>query len=528
MSSTSPIAGWSACATSMSPQMHAFLYAEAPRLLFPFARRVLADAVRDAGYTPLMLDPIDFNGLYVQQLQRRQTRRARRSATPDACRPAPADARGPMSLARNAGTVGGLTALSRVFGFLRDMALARLLGAGLAADAFQLAFVLPNTFRRLFAEGAFSVAFVPMYANALEAEDGAAKARDFAGRVLSMFVWVLGGFSVAAMIAMPALVWLLARDFSAVPGKFELTVTLARITFPYLGLVSIVAMLSGLLTAHDRFAPGATVPLLLNLVLLGAIAIGAMLRGDGFADAAIAAVLAVAVAMAGVVQLGFMLRAVRRLGVRLAFARPRWTPEVRSLAWRILPATAGAGIYQASQFVDTFFATSLPQGSLTLLKYADRLEQLPIGVVGMALGTAILPALARHVGRGRRRGRAAAAGRGDRARDAADAARRGGAGDLRASLRNRAVRRRPLHPRRCCGDEPGRHRADPRPSRLRAGEGAAARLLQPRRYHHADGGRGRSAARQHRAQLAGGAAVRARRPCRRNCGDRGDQHRRAR
>ena len=138
------------------------LYAEAPRILFPFARRVIADAVRDAGFPPLMLEPIDFNGLYVQQLMRSSSEaadRRRRPATPE---PAPGGAR-PMSLLKNVGTIGGLTAISRVFGFARDMLLARVLGAGLAADAFQLAFTLPNTFRRLFAEGAFSVAFVPMY-----------------------------------------------------------------------------------------------------------------------------------------------------------------------------------------------------------------------------------------------------------------------------------------------------------------------------------------------------------------------------
>jgi putative peptidoglycan lipid II flippase len=301
-----------------------------------------------------------------------------------------------MSLAKNAGTVGGLTALSRVFGFLRDMLMARLLGAGLAADAFQLAFVLPNTFRRLFAEGAFSAAFVPMYAKALttEGEDAATR---FAGQVLAIFVWVLAAASVLAMLAMPWIVGLLARDFADVPGKFALTVTLARVTFPYLGLISLVAMMSGLLNARGRFAPGALTPLMLNLVLLAAIGAGALLRRGGEGDESLGLVLGAAVTLAGVVQLVFMAWSVRRSGVILRLTLPRLTPEVRGLALRILPATAGAGIYQASQFVDTVFATSLPQGSLTLLKYADRLEQMPIGVIGMALGTAILPMLSRHI-----------------------------------------------------------------------------------------------------------------------------------
>lgn len=300
-----------------------------------------------------------------------------------------------MSLVRNVGTIGGLTAVSRVFGFVRDMLLARVLGAGLAADAFQLAFVLPNTFRRLFAEGAFSVAFVPMYTRALGG--GEAAAERFAADVLAVFVWVLLGFSAIAMLAMPGIVWLLAGEYAQVPGKFELAVTLSRMTFPYLGLVSLVAMLSGVLNAHARFAPGAFVPVLLNVVLIGGIITGTMLRGAGGDDITVAWSIAVAVAIAGLAQLAYMIWATRKAGVRIRITAPRLTPEVKRLARLILPATFGAGIYQISQFVDTFFATSLAQGSLTLLKYADRLNQMPLGIVGIALGTAILPMLARHI-----------------------------------------------------------------------------------------------------------------------------------
>ena len=303
-----------------------------------------------------------------------------------------------MSLVRNVGTIGGLTLISRVFGFARDMLLARVLGAGLAADAFQLAFVLPNTFRRLFAEGAFSVAFVPMYSRALHAQDGGEEAADkFASDVLAVFVWVLLGFSAVAMLAMPAIVWLLASDFKEIPGKFELAVTLSRITFPYLGLVSLVAMLSGVLNAHSKFAPGAIVPVLLNIVLITGILTGYYLREAGGNDISVAYSLAVAVALAGVAQLAYMAWATRRAGVRLQVRAPKISPEVKRLALLILPATFGAGVYQISQFVDTFFATSLEQGSLTLLKYADRLNQMPLGIVGIALGTAILPMLARHI-----------------------------------------------------------------------------------------------------------------------------------
>ncbi|MBC7158916.1 MAG: murein biosynthesis integral membrane protein MurJ, partial [Porphyrobacter sp.] len=273
-----------------------------------------------------------------------------------------------MSLVRNVGTIGGLTAVSRVFGFARDMLVARALGAGAAADAWQVAFILPNTFRRLFAEGAFSVAFVPMYSRALYGDGGEAAAAKFANDVMAVFVWVLLGFSALAMLAMPALIWLLAREYQEVPGKFELAVELSRITFPYLMLVSLVAMLSGVLNARSRFAPGAFVPVLLNIVLIAAIGAGYWLRGGSGDDRVMARALAWGLVTAGAAQLAYMVWATRRAGVRLAIHRPAITPEVKRLALLILPATFGAGIYQVSQFVDTFFATSLPQGSLTLLK----------------------------------------------------------------------------------------------------------------------------------------------------------------
>jgi putative peptidoglycan lipid II flippase len=301
------------------------------------------------------------------------------------------------SLVRNVGTIGALTAVSRVFGFVRDMLLSRVLGAGLAADAWQLAFTLPNTFRRLFAEGAFSVAFVPMYSRALHGDGGEEAADRFAGDVLSVFVWVLLAFSAMCMIAMPGIVWLLAREYQDVPGKFELSVWLSRMTFPYLGLVSLVAMLSGVLNARSRFAPGAFVPVFLNLVMITGIIVGWYLRGPHGSDGVVAWALAISLTLSGVVQLGYMAWAARRAGVRLRISAPRFTPEVRRLGLLILPATFGAGIYQISQLVDTFFATSLPQGSLTLLKLADRLNQMPLGIFGIALGTAILPMLARHI-----------------------------------------------------------------------------------------------------------------------------------
>ncbi len=306
-----------------------------------------------------------------------------------------------MSLIRNVGTIGGLTAISRVFGFARDMLLARVLGAGLVADAFQLAFTLPNTFRRLFAEGAFSVAFVPMYSRALHGSDGKPgseeAAEKFADDVLAVFVWVLSAFSALAMVIMPGIVWLLAREYGNVAGKFELSVVLSRMTFPYLFFISLVAMLSGLLNARSRFGPGAFAPVLLNIFLISGILIGRELRGGSGDDTVVGYSLAAAVSLSGVAQFLYLWWESRRAGVRLKVTMPKLTPEVRRMGALILPATFGAGIYQISQLVDTFFATSLPQGSLSLLKLADRLNQMPLGIVGIALGTAILPMLSRHI-----------------------------------------------------------------------------------------------------------------------------------
>lgn len=302
-----------------------------------------------------------------------------------------------MNLYKATGTIGGLTLVSRIFGFVRDMLLARVLGAGLAADAYQLAFRLPNTFRRLFAEGAFSVAFVPMFSERLAGPGGEAEAERFSSNVLAVFIWVLAAFTALFMLIMPAFVWLLAAEYQDVPGKFELSVELARIAFPYLALISLVSLLTGILNSMSRFAPGASAPILFNLTLIAGIVTGYYLRGDSGSDVIVVRILAGAVSLSGVVQLIWLWFWLKRTGFRLKIQRPRLSPEVKELGVLILPATFGAGIYQLSQLIDTFFATRLPQGSLTLLSMGDRLNQMPLGIVGIALGTAILPALSRSI-----------------------------------------------------------------------------------------------------------------------------------
>lgn len=300
-----------------------------------------------------------------------------------------------MSLVRAAGLIGGLTLVSRILGFAREMIMARVLGAGLAADAFNLAFKLPNVFRRLFAEGAFAAAFVPLF-SAEKAGRGLAAARRFAEDVLALLVPALLLLTALAEMFMPALVWLLngGGGFASVPGKFDLAVALSRLTFPYLLFISLAALLGGILNSLSRFAASAAAPVLLNIVL-----ITALLAGQG-GEVVTAHRLAWGVALAGLAQFLWLLWACRRAGVRLRLRLPRLSPRVRRFFAMLGPAALGAGVYQISQLIDLFFASRLPQGSLSYLNYADRLNQLPLGVVGIALGTALLPALAAHIAKG--------------------------------------------------------------------------------------------------------------------------------
>lgn len=310
------------------------------------------------------------------------------------------------NLYRAAGTIGGLTLVSRIAGFVRDMLLARILGPGMAADSFFVAFQLPNIFRRLFAEGAFAAAFVPLFSRKLGENGELADVERFSSEVVSVFVPVLILFVALLEIAMPAIIWLMASGFQEVPGKFELTVALARIIFPYLFLISMVALLAAILNSMSRFAAGASFPILLNIVLIaalligknGSILLGNYVRGPGDDDIIIAYFLAGGVALGGIVQLLWLWFWTKRSGFKLRFRRPRLTADVKELGIIILPATFGAGVYQISQLVQLFFATQLPSGSVSHLNFADRLNQLPLGVIGIALGTAILPALSRHIG----------------------------------------------------------------------------------------------------------------------------------
>ncbi|HYE00161.1 MAG TPA: murein biosynthesis integral membrane protein MurJ [Alphaproteobacteria bacterium] len=294
-----------------------------------------------------------------------------------------------MSLARAIFTVGGLTMVSRVLGFLRDIAAANMLGAGPVADAFYIAFRLPNLFRRLFAEGAFSVAFVPVYAGLLETE-GKARADAFAREAQAMLLAMLLPLSAAAMAFMPLVVLAVAPGVAAKPEVYGLAVELSIITFPYLVLISLTALQGAVLNALHRYAPFAAAPILFNLCLLAGLAAAPLFPSAGHA-------LAWGEAGAGVVQVLWMWRACRQSGVRLRIVRPRLSPEVRRLLALMGPAAIGAGAMQISVVIDQQIASLLPTGAISHLYYAERLYQLPLGVIGIAVGTALLPILARQV-----------------------------------------------------------------------------------------------------------------------------------
>ena len=293
-------------------------------------------------------------------------------------------------LMRFAATVGGFTMLSRFLGFARDILIALFLGASAAGDAFFIAFKLPNLFRRLFAEGAFSLAFVPLFTDSL-ASDGRVTARAFAEDALSVLLWVLLLLVALAQVAMPWLMLLIAPGFSGDPEKFDLTVYLARLTFPYLLFISLVSLLSGVLNSLDRFAAAAAAPVILNLCLIGSLLVFAHV-GQTPAHA-----LAWGVAAAGVLQLLWLAWNCKRENMLPRLPSPRLTPAVKNLLVLMLPAVIGAGVVQLNLVVDMVIASLLPSGSVSHLYYADRVVQLPLGVIGVAIGTALLPTLSRQV-----------------------------------------------------------------------------------------------------------------------------------
>ena len=298
-----------------------------------------------------------------------------------------------MALLRSIATVGGYTIASRVLGFVRDILIARLLGAGMVADAFFVALRFPNLFRSLFAEGAFNASFVPLFGRRLE-DDGRAAARRFAEDVLAVLLSALLAFTVLAQIAMPWLMYAIAPGFAETPAKFDLAVQFTRITFPYLLFMSLTALQGGVLNSLHRFAAAAAAPILLNVVMILALVVVVPLTGQT------GHVLAWAVSVAGLGQFLLMVAACRRAGIALRLPMPRLNPAVRRLLRLMLPGIVGAGATQINLLVGTIIATLQP-GAVSYLYYADRIYQLPLAVIGSAVGVVLLPELTRSLRGGR-------------------------------------------------------------------------------------------------------------------------------
>ena len=308
----------------------------------------------------------------------------------------------PIRLISGFVTVGAWTFLSRILGFVRDILIAATLGAGPIAEAFLVAFSLPNLFRRFFAEGAFNMAFVPMFSKKLEAgEDAAAFARD----AMAGMIAILTGVTLLGVLAMPLLVTLIASGFVGDP-RFDLAVEYGRVAFPYILFISLAALISGVLNAAGRFRAAAAAPILLNVVFIAAIGVGVSLgRPPGEAIGLgldlplaprIGATLALSVPVAGAAQLALVWWAASRAGFRLRPARPRLTPELRRLAIIAAPAALAGGVMQVNLLIGRQVA-SFFEGAIAWLNYADRLYQLPLGVVGIAIGVVLLPDLSRRL-----------------------------------------------------------------------------------------------------------------------------------
>jgi len=296
-----------------------------------------------------------------------------------------------MSLVLKFATVASGTLMSRILGFTREMFMAAALGTGPVADAFNAAFQFPNTFRRLFAEGAFNAAFVPLFSKEIEA-NGTEGAKRFSEEVFGVLFTALLVLTIAMELAMPLIVrYAVAPGFAATPGKFEVTVRLATIMFPYLICMSLGAMMAGMLNSLRRYFAAAIAPVFLNVILIAVLAYAWWTGQDAHY---VGYGLAWGVLAAGVVQLAIVWIAVRHAGIRIGFRRPHLTPNVKRLLVLALPAAITGGITQINQLIGTAIASG-QNSAVSSLAYADRIYQLPLGVVGVAVAIVLLPELSR-------------------------------------------------------------------------------------------------------------------------------------
>ena len=304
-----------------------------------------------------------------------------------------------MSLLKSIATVGGFTLLSRLIGFGRDVLIAAFLGATMYADAFFVALRFPNLFRSLFAEGTLNVSFVPLFTENLK-KNGKDKANRFATEAFSFLFYFLLFFVLIMELIMPWATLVLAPGFDEIAGKVEITTYLSRITFPFLLFVSLVSLLAGVLNSVGRFAAAAFTPCILNLAMIGAL----VFFSPFFDNPAIS--LSWGVFAAGIIELIFLYVCVLRAGYKVRLQSPfkaffKISSELKKLFKRMLPGVVGSGVYQINLFLDTFFVSFVGAGAMSWLNYAHHLFQLPIGIIGVAIGTVLLPVLSHYVSEGK-------------------------------------------------------------------------------------------------------------------------------
>lgn len=293
-----------------------------------------------------------------------------------------------MSLVKSTSTVAFFTLVSRISGFLRDVMMANLIGASWLSDAFFVAFKLPNFFRRLFAEGAFNVAFIPSFSSMLTGEGRAAAIR-FAGEVMSVLLLVLLILNAIFIVFMPWITPLFAPGFADTPEKFDLTVVLSQITFPYILFISLVSLLGGVLNSFGKFAAPAASPILLNLCMIGGMLWLTQTPTPAHA-------LAWSVLIAGFVQLAWLTAICLRHDMLPGLFLPKLTPKVKTMLLLMAPAALGSGVQQLNLLVDVIIASHIPD-AVSYLYYADRITELPIGMIGVAVATVLLPMLSKQI-----------------------------------------------------------------------------------------------------------------------------------
>ncbi|MDB4096112.1 murein biosynthesis integral membrane protein MurJ [Amylibacter sp.] len=281
-------------------------------------------------------------------------------------------------------TVSGWTLISRIAGLIRDLMMAAYLGTGVIAEAFQAAFSLPNLFRRFFAEGAFNLAFVPLYTKKLASQKDH---EEFASQALSTLAGLLILLTLISQLFMPYFIYAMASGFAG-NERFDLAVELSRIIFPYVIFISITALFSGILNSHRHFMAAAAAPVLLNIILILSMVLAAKMNWN------IGITLSWGAFLAGISQMGLVYFAVRSLGIKLTLQLPKLTPDIKKLFILAVPAILTGGVVQINLLVGRQVASYF-EGAFAWLYYADRLYQLPLGVVGIAIGIVLLPELSR-------------------------------------------------------------------------------------------------------------------------------------